>query len=236
MDAIILAGGFGTRLQSIVRDVPKPMADIQGKPFLAYLIEYLARQGFNKVLLSVGYKHEIITTFFKKQYNTTTIEYVIEDTPLGTGGAIRESLRHMPGDVAVVLNGDTFFDVALNDMYSFHRKQNTSLSIAVKPMHNFDRYGSIVLDGNKIITFEEKTFKKFGYINGGIYIINKSVLDSLDQYKGRFSFEADFLAKIVYTFTPSAFISEGYFVDIGIPEDYKKAQIDLVRIGRERTV
>lgn len=236
MDAIILAGGFGKRLQSIVRDVPKPMAGIQGKPFLAYLIEYLSRQGFNKVLLSVGYKHEIIKAFFKKQYNTTTIEYVLEDTPLGTGGAIRKSLRHIQGNEAIILNGDTFFDIALNDMYSFHRKQNTSLSIAVKPMHNFDRYGSIVLEGDRIVTFEEKAFKKFGYINGGIYIMNKSILNFLDQYSDQFSFEADFLSKIVYTFRPSAFINDGYFVDIGIPEDYKKAQIDLIRIGRERIV
>ncbi len=212
------------------------MADIQGKPFLAYLVDFLSRQGFNKVLLSVGYKHEIIKNFLKTQYNHTTIEYVTEDTPLGTGGAIRESLGHIQGNEAVVLNGDTFFDIDLNAMYSFHQKQNTSLSIAVKPMHDFDRYGTIVLEKDRIVTFEEKAYKKFGYINGGIYIMNKSILNFLEQYSGQFSFEADFLAKIVYTFTPSAFISEGYFVDIGIPEDYKKAQIDLVRIGRERIV
>ena len=232
MEAIILAGGFGTRLQGVINDVPKPMADINGKPFLSYLMEYLSKQGLDKILLSVGYKYEIIRTYFGSRYNNMEIEYVIENEPLGTGGAVKESLKHVHGDDAIVLNGDSYFNVDLKEMLGFYHAHNGLLTIAVKPMHNFDRYGTVILKEDKIIDFQEKIFKKFGYINGGIYIMNKSISDHFTQRNAAFSFEADILEKKVGTIQPFAFTDDGYFIDIGIPEDYARAQQEFEQLNR----
>ncbi|WP_230410038.1 sugar phosphate nucleotidyltransferase [Candidatus Kuenenia stuttgartensis] len=179
MEAIILAGGYGTRLQSVIKDIPKPMADINGRPFLSYLMDYLLCQNIRKILLSVGYKHEIIKNYFGLRYKNLDIEYVIEDKPLGTGGAIKEALKWVEGDDVVVLNGDTFFYLELKKLIEFHLAQDAILTIAVKLMHNFDRYGTVVLKEGKIINFEEKTFKAAGYINGGVYVIKKRFLSLL---------------------------------------------------------
>ena len=235
MEAIILAGGFGTRLQGVINDVPKPMADINGKPFLSYLIEYLSNQGLNKILLSIGYKNQIIRNYFGPRYKNTEIEYVIENEPLGTGGAVKESLKHVQGDDAIVLNGDSYFNVELKEMLNFYHAHNALLTIAVKPMRNFDRYGTVILKEDKIIDFQEKTFKKFGYINGGVYIMNKSISDYFAHISDPFSFEADILGKKVDTLQPVAFINDGYFIDIGIPEDYERAQQEFDKLAMGET-
>lgn len=230
MEAIILAGGAGTRLQSVVRDVPKPMADINGRPFLCYLLDYLSTQDINKVLLSVGYRYKIIQDYFGLQYKTLDIRYVIEDKPLGTGGAIRKALELISGDDAVVLNGDTFFNLDLRKMINFHYTEGSMLTIAVKPMYDFDRYGTVIIKDSRVFGFEKKTFKHFGYINGGVYAMNKAISKFFDYGKDAFSFEIDVLHKKINDIHSSAFISDGYFIDIGIPDDYKKAQKELNHI------
>ena len=230
MQAIILAGGAGTRLKSLIKDVPKPMADISGRPFLCYLLDYLSVQNINKILLSVRYKHEVITDYFGIRYKDMDIEYVIDDKPLGTGGAIKKALGLTSGDEAVILNGDTFFNLDLGKMLGFHRAENSILTIAVKPMYNFERYGSVVIKDKRAIGFEEKSFKHFGYINGGIYIVNKALSKFFDHDKDVFSFEIDLLYKKIKDINPCAFISDDYFIDIGIPDDYKKAQRELDHI------
>jgi Nucleoside-diphosphate-sugar pyrophosphorylase involved in lipopolysaccharide biosynthesis/translation initiation factor 2B, gamma/epsilon subunits (eIF-2Bgamma/eIF-2Bepsilon) len=230
LEAIILAGGFGTRLQGIVKDIPKPMADINGKPFLSYVMEYLSKQSLNKILLSVGYKYEIIKDYFGLKYKNMEIEYIIENKPLGTGGAIKEALKHVQENDVLVLNGDSYFNADLKVMTEFHFAHNSLLTIAVKPMYNFERYGSVLLKENRIINFEEKSFKKHGYINGGIYIMNKAISNKFAHINDFFSFEVDFLTKILCSLLPLAFISDEYFIDIGILEDYKKAQRELSSI------
>ncbi len=228
MEAIILAGGFGTRLQAVVKDAPKPMADINGRPFLSYLMDYLSNQGINKILLSVGYKYESIKNYFGPKYKNLDIEYVIEDEPLGTGGAIREALNYANGAEVIVLNGDTFFDVDLRRLFFFHHAHDSLLTIAVKPMRNFDRYGTVVLNNdNRVTGFEEKSLKDFGYINGGVCIMKREILDYLKQNGDNFSFEIDFLQRNINNIDSFALISDSYFIDIGIPEDYKKAQQEL---------
>ncbi len=227
MEAIILAGGYGTRLQSVIKDIPKPMVDINGRPFLSYLVDHLSCQNIRKILLSVGYKHEIIKNYFGLRYKNLDIEYVIEDKPLGTGGAIKEALKWVEGDDVVVLNGDTFFYLELKKLIEFHLAQDAILTIAVKLMHNFDRYGTVVLKEGKIINFEEKTFKAAGYINGGVYVVKKAIFKSFDMKRDKFSFEMDFLHKNIEKIKPIAFSSNSYFIDIGIPEDYKKAQKEI---------
>lgn len=227
LEAIILAGGFGSRLQGVVKDVPKPMADINGKPFLSFIMDYLIEQDVNKVLLSVGYKHEIIMSHFGSRYKGITIQYVIEGLPLGTGGAVKTALQHVGSEQALVINGDTLFRLDLNGMMIFHHNHSADLTIAVKPMKNIDRYGTLMLDETRIIGFQEKTFKKIGYINGGVYILNKKIFNLMPQYQKSFSFEIDLLENVNVKLKAYGFISDTYFIDIGIPEDYERAKKEL---------
>ena len=136
--AIILAGGLGTLLKSVINDLPKPMAMINGKPFLHYLFVYLTQQKISKAILSVGYKAAAIETYFGDKYLDVEIAYCYEDEPLGTGGGIKKAFKQVT-DFAFVLNGDTFFDIDLNALCEFHFKTESDISLALKPMKNFDR-------------------------------------------------------------------------------------------------
>ncbi len=224
--AIILAGGLGTRLQKIVSDLPKPMADINGTPFLQYIFNYLKKYNIKKVILSVGYKHEKIIEYFGNKYNNITIEYAIESDPLGTGGAIKFAINKINQDNFFLINGDTFFDVNLKKISDFYFKNNADILLSLKPLTNFDRYGAVEIDNDyNIIKFNEKKYQKQGLINGGVYIINKKIFDKTNKTK--FSFEKDIMEKYLNNIKMIGFISDTYFIDIGIPEDYKKAQTDL---------
>lgn len=220
MEAIILAGGFGTRLSTVVSDVPKPMAPINERPFLEYLLDDLNEKGISRVILAVGYKKEIIKSHFKEKYKNIDIIYSDEDIPLGTGGAIKKALTLAENENIFIINGDTFFDVNLKEMYQFHKKNSSKLTLAIKEMEKFDRYGSLVLDKDKIIKFEEKKYNEKGYINGGIYLINKELL--IEEKKENFSFEKEILENKNLKIEKYGYKSEGYFIDIGIPEDYYK--------------
>ena len=229
-EAVILAGGLGTRLREMLPDVPKPMADISGRPFLAYLIDFLADNGIEKILLSVGYRQEVIRGYFGDRYGEVVLEYVREDSPLGTGGAIRESLKKVESEDVLVLNGDTFFDLDVRKFCAFHMQRNPLLTLAVKPMHDFDRYGAVVVNRDRVCGFEEKSLRSFGYINGGVYGINKRISEYFGGFGRNFSFESDFLQQCLGEIDVFAFIDDGYFIDIGIPEEYKRAQRELTDI------
>jgi D-glycero-alpha-D-manno-heptose 1-phosphate guanylyltransferase len=218
MEAIVLAGGFGTRLSTVVSDVPKPMAPINDRPFLEYLLEDLNEKGINRVILAVGYKKEIIKSHFKEKYKNIDIIYSDEDIPLGTGGAIKKALTLAEDENIFIINGDTFFDVDLKEMYQFHKKNSSKLTLAIKEMEKFDRYGSLILEGDKIIKFEEKKYVDKGYISGGIYLINRELL--LEEKKETFSFEKEILENEKFQIEKYGYKSEGYFIDIGIPEAY----------------
>ena len=216
MEAIVLAGGFGTRLKEVVSDVPKPMAPVNGKPFLEYLIKDLGEKGIRHIILAVGYKKEIIKEYFKNRYENIEITYSEELTPLGTGGAIKKALKLAKEADIFIVNGDTFFDIDLKRMKEFHIENKSTLTVAVKEMENFDRYGSLVIKENRIIEFEEKKKKAKGKINGGIYLIKKDLLNRIEKEK--FSFEKEILEdKKIEKYS---YESKGYFIDIGIPEDY----------------
>ena len=151
---IILAGGFGTRLSTVVKDVPKPMAPINGKPFLHYIFEELQQQQIQKVVVSVGYLKEIIQAYFKTEYLGISIEYAIEEEPLGTGGGIKKAFEKIEND-AYILNGDTFFDIPLSAL----KNTSSDISIALKPMFQFDRYGTVAVDAeHRVISFNEKKY------------------------------------------------------------------------------
>lgn len=226
MEAIVLAGGFGTRLRHIVSDVPKPMAPVDGRPFLRYILDSLAAQGMNRVILAVGYKMEVIKTFFGSSYRGMELIYSPEDTPLFTGGAIKKALTLCRENEVFVLNGDTMFDVDLAAMHEFKQKKQAAFVLAAKAMHDFDRYGTLELtEDGRIRAFREKRPCREGVINGGIYLMDRAYLE--DFPKKTFSFECEVMEARVNSESLYAYISDGYFIDIGVPEDYARAQKEL---------
>ena len=230
MEAIILAGGMGTRLRSVITNIPKPMAPIGGNPFLFYILKWLKKNKITRVILAVGYKRESIKKEFGENFHSIDLVYSIEDTPLGTGGAIALAMEKLKGDQFFILNGDTFFDIKLDDFLNFHQTDGFDFSIGLKPMKNFERYGSIKLDKNKkIVRFDEKLPKNKGLINGGVYFANQSIRKHFPTSE-KFSFEIDFMEKMVTELSFGGFINDNYFIDIGIPEDYARAQIELLKL------
>ena len=160
MEVIILAGGLGTRLRTVVSEVPKCMAPVAGKPFLWYLLKYLTRYDVSRVILSVGYLREVIFRWVEEVRDEFPFQfdYAIEEEPLGTGGGIKLALGKAKGTDVIILNGDTFFDVNLNELMDFHKLMPSAVTIALKPMRNFDRYGRVVVDtvDGHIVQFKEK--------------------------------------------------------------------------------
>jgi D-glycero-alpha-D-manno-heptose 1-phosphate guanylyltransferase len=225
-EALILAGGFGTRLKSILTDLPKPMALLKNLPFLSYLLEQLNKYNFEKVILAVGYKYEVIEEYFGTSFKGIKLVYSIEKEPLGTGGAISEAAGLIESDNFFVLNGDTFFKVDFDRMEEKFLHSESGLMIALKPMENFERYGNVSIDHERIISFNEKEFCGKGLINGGTYLLSKEWLNK-NASAIKYSFEKDILEKVVDNDNISYYISDEYFIDIGIPEDYLKASAEL---------
>lgn len=231
-EALILAGGLGTRLQSVVSDVPKPMAQVAGKPFVEYILQYLKEFGVERVVFSIGYKAEVFQKYFGKNYQGIELEYVIENEPLGTGGALKLALEHCQHNDVLVLNGDTFFNIELDDLWIFHQLHQAYFTMALREVENASRYGAVQLNENgKITAFIEKKGKEEkGVINAGIYILNKTVFNKYSLPE-KFSLENFFFEKYLTELRLYGCICEGYFIDIGIPEDYKKAQDDFKTFG-----
>ncbi len=223
-EAIVLAGGLGTRLAHTVSDRQKVMAPAGGRPFLAYVLRDLKNKGFEKAVLAVSYKNEQIYEYFKDEYLGMKLIYSVEKEPLGTGGAIKQAFRYIENDYALVLNGDTYFDADTDALFSLFTDKNADIVLAAKKMPDCTRHSTIKTDSDgKIISFLEKKENKNGYINGGIYIIRKSVFDSFKN--GRFSFEKEILEKAqdgLY-----ALLSDGYFIDMGVPEAYFRANTEI---------
>ncbi len=226
-EAVILAGGFGTRLQAVVADVPKPMAPVNGKPFLQYIFDYCIKQGIERVVLSTGYKHDVIFSFFGERYKSVHIQYAHEKEPLGTGGGIQYALQKCTDKNVVVLNGDTFFEVDLQLLEKQHIEHQSEFSIAAKKMYHFNRYGIIQTKQSRIIAFEEKRAVDEGIINAGVYIIDREKFLTL-QLPQKFSMEKEYMEKYFSSKPFYAFEFNGYFIDIGIPEDYEKVQMDFL--------
>ncbi len=224
-EAIILAGGFGTRLRSMIQDIPKPMSPVGGRPFLEYLLRQLSLFGFSRVVLSVGYKSEVISHYFGHVFENMLLDYCVEDTPLGTGGAIVKALQQTAADDVLVVNGDSILLTSLNEFHEFHLNQPAPISIALKAEKDFDRYGSVSLDGNEIVRFEEKRNVAEGVFNAGLYWVQASVKDDLLTFPASFSMEKEIFEKQVLPL--SGYVCYDYFIDIGIPGDYTRVQTEL---------
>ena len=229
MEVIVLAGGLGTRLRKVVSEVPKCMAPIHGKPFLGYLLDYLCLFNVERAVLSVGYKKESVKDWIMnlKKIYPFDIDFAEESEPLGTGGGIRLALSKTKDKDVIVINGDTFFNVDLDDFIDKHKKSGSKISIALKPMTDFDRYGNVLLsEKGEVTEFKEKAHCDAGLINGGIYAIHKS--DRLfDNLPRTFSFEKEILQPLAAQSKISGFVNNVYFIDIGIPEDYTRSQREL---------
>jgi len=228
-EAIILAGGFGTRLQTIVFDLPKPMAPVNERPFLDYQLLYLKHYGVKRVILSVGYLNDKITSHYQNNFEGIEIVYAPEKAPLGTGGGIRLALEMCHSKSVLVLNGDSFFDINLNAFCSQHSTFMADCSLALRKVEDASRYGTITQGTNSVIkSFKEKSGEAVpGVINAGIYILDKEIFLQKTQPNKNFSIEKDFFEKKIKELNISGFTYQGYFIDIGIPEDYEKAQNDF---------
>jgi D-glycero-alpha-D-manno-heptose 1-phosphate guanylyltransferase len=222
-EAIILVGGLGTRLRETVPDVPKPLAPIAGRPFLHWLLDHLDRAGVRRAILAVGYRAEMIRSAVGTRHGNIAIECVVEDEPLGTGGALRRSLAHVRGNSAFAFNGDTLFLVDLQRMAEAAWRSPGSLVVALRHVQDADRYGTCVVEGDRIVSFAAAKPQRGGLINGGVYVLPRTLFDRF-ALPDKFSFEHDFMERHVDELAPSAVISDGDFIDIGVPASYAAAQ------------
>tara|TARA_Y100000590_G_scaffold470592_1_gene666680 strand:+ start:6244 stop:6936 length:693 start_codon:yes stop_codon:yes gene_type:complete len=226
MEAIILAGGFGKRLQSVVGNVPKPMASVNNRPFLDYLLDYLIANKTERVIFSVYYKYDLIKNYYGNNYKGMNISYSIDDAELGTGGAIKNAFLMVDGDHGFVINGDTYFDVNLSNLFKEHVHKNNDITLSLKTMSKFDRYGFVETDSNGyVLAFKEKKYYDYGKIDGGIYSIKKNIF-SIFESNRKFSFN-DFIINNLKNLKVGSIVSNKLFIDIGIPEDYEKAHVVL---------
>jgi len=226
-EAIILAGGLGTRLQPVVGDLPKCLAPIAGRPFLSYLLESAKKQGIKKFIFALGHKTDQIETFVKKSLPEGSYIFSTEEEPLGTGGAIHKACSLAEGPNVIVLNADTYFGILYSNLSIIHELRKADCTLALKPMKAFDRYGAVEIERQVVTGFGEKKYRKEGLINGGVYAL--SVEPFLQKsFPRNFSFERDYLEKEYRRAKFLALVSDAYFIDIGIPEDYQRAQEELV--------
>jgi D-glycero-alpha-D-manno-heptose 1-phosphate guanylyltransferase len=225
-EAIILAGGFGTRLRTVLPDLPKCMAPIHGRPFLEAMLHYLWGEGIEHVILSLGYRSQVIMDYIRNHHAGSEISFVVEEEPLGTGGAIAMALDASADDQVFILNGDTYFNANLHALEQFHNQHHADCSMLVKPMQDASRYGTLETDAHHRVTrFREKEPGSSGLINGGVYLLNRNRFPA-PTIGHRFSFEQDYLSAMVVTHRFFAQEQDCYFIDIGIPADYDRAQAE----------
>lgn len=226
-EVIILAGGLGTRLRSVVSDRPKPMAEVQGEPFLAHLMRYHARRGAEHFVLSVGYKGTQISDFFGNVFDDVPISYAVEEKPLGTGGALINSVSHLrSAKPCLLMNGDTFFPVNLKQLSQLHIRSGADLSLALFDATEANRFGAVKFDETGRVTKFDSGNAMLGQpANGGLYMILPEILENLDEADIPLSFEETVIPGLiasghrVYATSQSA-----SFIDIGLPTDYQLAQ------------
>lgn len=228
-EAIILAGGLGTRLRSAVPDLPKCMAPVAGRPFIGHVMDYLLEQGIEHFIFSLGYKHDVIEKYIDRVYGALDYVFAVEKEPLGTGGAIREACKVAEDPQVIVTNGDTMFRATLPSLSAVHVAHNALVTLGLKPMRDFDRYGIVDIDPDgRVIGFEEKQPRSSGLINAGLYGLNVTEYLASAPPSGVFSFERDFLEPHVAGGRLFGYPEDAYFIDIGIPEDYKRAQKEFL--------
>lgn len=222
-EAIVLAGGFGTRLRSVVSDVPKPLAPVAGRPFLAWVLDQLAEGGMRRVILAVGYRSGQIREAIGDRWAGMSVVYSNEDRPLGTGGAVRNAAGHLSGQGVHVINGDTFLRYRPAELEHFTRSSSSTMGIALAHVDDVARYGAVSMVGDKVAGFREKGEHGPGWINAGCYYFSAAALAGLPD-DDAFSLESTVLSCLAPRGEIAGFTATAGFIDIGIPEDYQRAQ------------
>jgi len=231
-EAIVLAGGLGTRLRKVVPDLPKALAPVAGQPFIDFLLHSLAASGCQRVVIAVGYRCELIVEHVGSKFAGLDVAYSIEDEPLGTGGATRKALSAIESSRAVVLNADTWLEIHYPAMLDAHCDAAARVTMAVREVADVGRYGAVDVEARRVVRFEEKGVRRGpGLINAGAYVFEQDVFDDV-RLPDAFSLEVDFLTPCVARLAPLAFPVRGAFVDIGVPDDYVLAQSLLASVVR----
>ena len=226
-EAIILSGGLGTRLREAVPELPKSMAPVAGVPFIKHVVEHFIAGGVERFIFSLGYKSEVIIDFLSKEFPHLEKVFVVEDEPLGTGGAIAKAVAECTGENVLIANGDTLYKVDPKRLGAYHVSNSSECTLSLKPMRNFDRYGVVILDKDgHVQSFLEKAYYNEGLINGGVYALHIKPFLSIG-FPEKFSFEKDYLEKYFPSRKMMGLIQDTYFIDIGIPEDFIRASKEL---------
>jgi len=233
--AILLAGGLGTRISTMSNGLPKPMIDVGGRPFIKYVADFLIKNGFTRIIIAASYKYYLIQEELGFSYKGCKIEWSIEESPLGTGGAISKVFVNFNLPSAFIFNADTLFYIDFVNFSKFCYSKNNNIVIALRLIENVSRYGKVIQNKDGLITsFSEKNNIGPGYINGGIYFVNRSMLDL--TYDKKYSFE-EYISRIVISQKKVYSINcSGYFIDIGIPTDLIKARKELPQIYNDLTL
>lgn len=226
-DAILLAGGLGTRLAAVSGGRPKSLVDVAGQPFIEHVLDMVVEAGSTHVIMAVSYRWEMLRDYFGNAYHGVGIDWSVEKNPLGTGGAIRLVFETFALERAFVLNADTLFRVELCELERLHIVSGAMVTMALREVEDVSRFGAVELDAEqRIVAFHEKGRHGPGLVNGGIYVIERSALD-LQNLPLEFSFERDVLQAELARLRPLGVPSKGYFIDIGIPEDLERARREL---------
>lgn len=223
-EAIILAGGRGTRLQGLVSNVPKPLAPVAGRPFLAWVLDHLAANGTRRCILATGYLASMIEDRIGDRWQGMQVDYSVEESALGTGGAVAQASLQLHGNAAHVLNGDTFLRYSPAALEAATQRMGTSIGIALAHVEQGVRYGAVLVDNGLVQAFHEKGSSGPGLINAGSYFFNRAALDQLDL-QAPFSLETDVLLPQAASGGLAAFSETADFIDIGVPGDYARAQL-----------
>ena len=232
MQAVLLAGGLGTRLRSVVSDRPKPMALIQDKPFMEYVIMELINHGVNHVIFAVGYKGSMVEEYFKDGSALgIQVSYAYEEELLGTAGAIKNAGKQVTTDRFLVLNADTFYQLDYSRLTALSQERDLDMALVLREVEDVSRYGQAVLEDGWLTSFDEKMEEaQRGTINGGVYLMNRTLLEDIPE--GKVSLEHDMIPKwLLEGKKLGGFVNDGYFIDIGVPEDYYRF-IEDVEKGR----
>ena len=225
--AVLLAGGQGTRLASVSGGLPKPLVDVGGRPFIEYVLDELLRAGCEQVVVTASFKWELLRAHLGTSYKGCRLDWSIEQQPLGTGGAMRQAFESFDLAAALVLNADTLFRVDLTGMAARHDASAAAVTIALREVPDVARYGEVIVDhSGRITQFSEKGRSGRGLINGGIYLIDGRIWSRVPE-RGQFSFERDYLQRHVDDEKLCGYQADDYFIDIGVPEDLQRARHDL---------
>lgn len=228
MQAIVLAGGFGTRLRARVSDVPKPMAPVAGRPFLEYLLDRLAAAGCSRVVLATGYLSHVIEAHFGSAWHGMALGYSVETTPLGTGGAVLQALRDMDDEPALVMNGDTWLGLDIAAFVRWAREREPADCVVLRRVDDVSRYGAVALQGERIVQFGEKSGSGPGLINAGFYWLHRQPLEQHD-WPAQFSLENDHFQRHLAELDLRGTVTDAHFIDIGVPDEYDRAQHEIPR-------